>query len=146
MRGRLTPSGARLHVDGIQEEISEWIDETSAGAAPMTGSSSPARGPEMRPSELLTPRDAADAIEPGISAVVRTDAATSTRTVASASASRLATDVTGLVDRLQLLRTVLAAMTDDLAQARREIRHLRRENARLEQRLTRDPVVPPRRR
>jgi hypothetical protein len=62
------------------------------------------------------------------------------------SASRRATDAGGLVDRLQLLRTVLAAMTDDLARARREIRQLRRENARLEQRLTRDPVVSTRRR
>jgi hypothetical protein len=91
-------------------------------------------------------RDVADAIEPDMRGVVRAGAVTSTRTVASASGSRLATDVAGLVDRLQLLRTVLAAMTDDLARARREIRQLRRENARLEQRLTRDPVVSTRRR
>jgi hypothetical protein len=100
----------------------------------------------MQPSEFLTPRRATDAIEPDIRAFVRPGAATSTRTLGSASASRRATDAGGLVDRLQLRRTVLAAMTDDLARARREIRQLRRENARLEQRLTRDPVVSTRRR
>jgi hypothetical protein len=76
---------------------------------------------------------------------MHTDAPTSTRTVGSDSASRRAADVSSLVDRLQLLRTVLPAMADDLANARREVRQLRRENSRLKQRLTRDSAVSTRR-
>ena len=95
----------------------------------------------MQPFDFLTSTDVADAIEPDIGAVVRTYATTKTHTVSSDSASRPTTDVPALVDRIQLLGTVLPAMTYDLAQARREIRQMRRENARLKQRLTRDPVV-----
>jgi hypothetical protein len=73
------------------------------------------------------------------------DATTRTYTVSSDAASRRAVDVAALVDRIQLLRTVLQAMAYDLAHARREIRRLRRENARLTERLTGYRVVPTRR-
>jgi hypothetical protein len=68
---------------------------------------------------------------------MHTDAATSTRTVGSDSTSRRAADVAALVDRIRLLCTVLPAMAYDLAHARRQVRQLRQENARLKRRLTR---------
>jgi phage shock protein A len=68
------------------------------------------------------------------------DAPTRTQTVNSGSASRRAADA-ALVDRIRLLRTILPAMVDDLAHARREIHQLRRENTRLKQRLTRYQAV-----
>jgi hypothetical protein len=64
-----------------------------------------------------------------------------TREEIGESASRRAAQVAALVDRVRLLRTALSAMANDLALARREVRQLRRENARLKQRLT-DAVVP----
>jgi hypothetical protein len=95
----------------------------------------------MPPFELLTPTDVVDVSEPDIGPGTHEHATTRTHTVRSDSASRHAADVAALVDRLRLLRAVLAGMADDLAQARREIRQLRRENARLKERLTRDPAA-----
>jgi hypothetical protein len=83
-----------------------------------------------------------DAVDPNGGAIMDTVATASTRNVSSDSVSRRAADMAALVDRIQLLRTVLPALASDLADARREIRRLRRENARLKQRLTRYPVVP----
>ena len=65
-----------------------------------------------------------------------TGATTSTRIVSSDPVSRRAADMAALVERSRLLRGVLSAITSDLVDARREIQQLRRENARLKQRLT----------
>jgi ribosomal protein S15P/S13E len=64
-------------------------------------------------------------------------------TGSSDSSSRRPTDVAALVDRIQLLRSVLPAMAEDLAHARRELRQVRRENARLKQHLTHHPSSQP---
>jgi cell shape-determining protein MreC len=64
-------------------------------------------------------------------------------TGSSDSVSRRTTDVAALVDRIQLLRSVLPAMAEDLAHARRELRQVRRENARLKQRLTHHQLSQP---
>jgi phage shock protein A len=77
---------------------------------------------------------------------MQTGVITSTHTVSSDSASRRAAEIAALVDRIQLLRTVLPAMASDLAHARREVQQLRRENARLKRRLSRYPAGSTRRR
>jgi hypothetical protein len=72
---------------------------------------------------------------------VETSARANTHMVGSDLASRRAAEMATLADRIQLLRSLLPAMAGDLAAARREIQRLRRENARLEQLVSRDPVV-----
>ena len=69
-------------------------------------------------------------------AAMHTDATTNRQTSSLDSASGRAADA-ALVDRIRLLRAVLPAIASDLANAKREIRQLRRENARLKQHMTR---------
>jgi hypothetical protein len=69
-------------------------------------------------------------------AVTHMDARANRQTSSLDSASGRAADA-ALVDRIRLLRAVLPAIASDLANAKREIRQLRRENARLKQRVTR---------
>jgi cell shape-determining protein MreC len=67
---------------------------------------------------------------------MHTGAPRSTDTLSADLATRRAADFAALADRIQLLRSALPAMAEDLAHARREIQQLRRENARLKQHLT----------
>jgi cell shape-determining protein MreC len=69
------------------------------------------------------------------------DDTTGADTISPSLASRRTADFAGLVDRIQLLRTALPAMADDLARARREIQQLRRENTRLKKRLAGTPSL-----
>jgi len=75
---------------------------------------------------------------------METGARTNTRMVGSDLASRRAAEMAALTGSSCCV--AWPAMSCDLAAARREIQRLRRENARLEQCVSRDPLVSTRRR
>jgi chromosome segregation ATPase len=99
----------------------------------VTGASGSSRAAHLRSAQELVDRAAAER---------RPARLLRRRLAVGRPVSRRAADMAALVERIRLLSGVLSAIASDLVDARREIRQLRRENARLKQRLTRSPVVP----